>query len=324
MEITEQLLQFVASSTSSSPKQRSTLQKVLQQDSVALSLLHAAYTEKHQLAQATARHAEYAVEVAAEYKALAAHYQTLNNQHAALHDNNIDTLIHLATLLSTNTAHPNQLILSAAKLREGNASAQSNYAAALADLNQTKQEAREAERRGQLLAALERIEIEEGVNDFISHNPASMPPTNKLAQQTVLAKRKQLQHRTQEMKEKKQLKETIELYGASSGRYSLNDLDHMLEDIARSKSTLQSKTQYLAALEELESPDLQLAEFRLQEGKAEYAALQKQLEEIRVHLLRKRRQSSEEEEEEETTVWYLSCALTQLLIVKNSIIFNYM
>jgi hypothetical protein len=285
----EELLQFISASSTSSTKQHrenlSNIKRILAKDRAAETLIKAAH--------ARSKHLPHPLHnLATEYKHRAMHLKVfnsvygidLNNPKESSLKDNIDTLIHLATVLSTNTTHPNELILGASRIRQRNTAAQSNFVAAQQELVQTTAQLRDADLLDQKLIQLEHLEVQDGSTKDID---CVIPPTNRLLVETKISQKREKEYEKKCLEERKRLKDTIQMYGQAKGCYSFEDLDALQNDVERMKETLTEKIQYLQAFQDL-PPDLELAEFRLAESQGEYDALQQQFEEIRLKMKEER------------------------------------
>jgi|TARA_B110000090_G_scaffold196200_1_gene232945 hypothetical protein len=292
----EELLQFISASSTSSTKQHrenlSNIKRILAKDRAAETLIKAAH--------ARSKHLPHPLHnLATEYKNRAMHLKVfnsvygidLNNPKESSLKDNIDTLIHLATVLSTNTTHPNELILGASRIRQRNTAAQSNFVAAQQELVQTTAQLRDADLLDQKLIQLEHLEVHDGSASKDIHQlndiHCVIPPTNRLLVETKISQKREKEYEKKCLEERKRLKDTIQMYGQAKGRYSFEDLDALQNDVERMKETLTEKIQYLQAFQDL-PPDLELAEFRLAESQGEYDALQQQFEEIRLKMKEER------------------------------------
>jgi hypothetical protein len=322
--IDQLLLQFVASSNGvnfKSTKQHrenaANIRRILESDPVAKSFITSAY--ERQQSPSNKRCKNYSNKLAKEYKQRAKKLKDFNiangidlNNHPSLKEN-IETLTHLATILNTQSTHSNQLILGASLLKERNRKAKLNFAAAYDELIEIANKARNADILDEKLDYLELISMEDGITelgletklsfeDDIGTNfklaNTSIPPTNRLDLETKRTIRKQKEYEKKYLKEKEKLKQTVQMYGPATGSYSLADLDQLSQELKHLNETLKAKTEYLKAFQDL-PPDLELAEFRLSESKAEYAALQEQFEEIRLKLNSERKTNDDDDNDEE-------------------------
>lgn len=284
------LLQFISASSTSSTKQHrenlSNIKRILAKDRVAATLIKAVHGRSKHLPRPLHN-------LATEYKNRATHHKVFNNAYgidlnnpkeSSLKDN-IETLTHLATLLLTNTTHPNELILGASRIRQRNTAAQSNFAAAQQELVQTTAQLRDADLLDQTLIQLEQLEVQDGSTSkgILVDIDCVIPPTNRLLVETKISQKREKEYEKKCLEERKRLKDTVQMYGQAKGRYSFEDVGALQNEVERMKETLTAKIQYLQAFQDL-PPDLELAEFRLAESQGEYDALQQQFEEIRLQV----------------------------------------
>ena len=296
------LSNWIASGTNSNStttKQRrdnvKNITKILSNDQIALTLLTSIYEKQQQQQQQQQQlDSTKPSNSTSKYDTLNSHYNTLNRTHGDIDiqkypeiKDNIDTLIHLATLLSTDTTHPNQIIISVDAILQKNKQAKAQFQAAHQKLIEIAQQTDDANQLDQKLELLECIEPRDGITTVMNTltKKKSIVPSNDndLNIAIKILKKKRTQWEAKYIHEKEQLTSTVDMYGKASGHYSFEDLDRMEMEIVQMKEHLEERTRYLQAFQDL-PPDYELALFRLTESQAEYQALQLQLEEVKIRL----------------------------------------
>ena len=274
------------------------IQQILQEDPVASSLLTALY-ERQQ--QNTLQIAVQTDAMTADYEQRGSDYKKMNKTYGCTFEqlpvpikDDIDALTHLATLLSTLSTHPNQIILGIDRVLRRNDAARMEFQTAKEELMKLAEQADSADLVEQTLAELELIDpVEEEEEE-----ETLLPRTSDLDFEVRRLHKKTLQHDAKYMQEKEKLTKTANMYGKPRGLYSFEDLEMMKKEIVRIQDVVDERTKHLAAFEDL-PPDLDLAEFRLNESRGEYQALQQQLEDLRSQFKEQEGEWDEKGEDDE-------------------------
>jgi hypothetical protein len=104
-----------------------------------------------------------------------------------------------------------------------------------------------------------------------------------MEQQIQFGKKKGQEYALRFDAEREKLKELVRVFGPSANNYSHEGIHGLHNEIAATKEALAHRQADVAVFQGL-PPDLELAEFRLQESQAEYETLQGQFAKLREAL----------------------------------------
>lgn len=223
------------------------------------------------------------------------------DQHPGL-KKSIDTAVFMSIALGTSDTDPNKLLLAAHHLHAQAEESQSSLASAQAELATLMKRVYEADkisRRIVQLSKRDQSERDTALQEFdsltnqgegsevrSSKDPVRsvfLPSVHSMEQQIKFGQKKAEEYTSRFGLEREKLKELVRTFGPSSGNYSHEDIRQLQGQVNTAKQVLAQKQADIDVFQGL-PPDLELAEFRLQESQAEYETLQGQFAELRETL----------------------------------------